>query len=68
MVIPKVKEIIMKISSDIRAENIFIAKRFDSRIQAFKNLIAIAKVLKDLRSLQFRDILDKNPHFTREFV
>eukprot|EP00801_Mesodinium_rubrum_P000765 Mrub_00765.p1 GENE.Mrub_00765~~Mrub_00765.p1 ORF type:complete len:896 (+),score=65.92 Mrub_00765:148-2688(+) len=66
--VSKVKEILMKISSDIRAENIFIAKRFDSRIQAFKNLIAIAKVLKDLRSLQFRDILDKNPHFTREFV
>eukprot|EP00801_Mesodinium_rubrum_P000784 Mrub_00784.p1 GENE.Mrub_00784~~Mrub_00784.p1 ORF type:complete len:898 (+),score=64.89 Mrub_00784:149-2695(+) len=66
--VSKVKEIIMKISSDIRAENIHIAKRFDSRIQAFKNLITAAKTIKDLRTIKYRELTEKNPDKTSQEI
>lgn len=51
MVVPKVKDLIIKISNDIELENIHIAKRFDERIQTFKVFLTAAKQLKDARTL-----------------
>jgi len=68
MQVPNVKEIILKMSSDIKEDNIHIAKRFDDRIQTFKDLIAAAKVLKDMRTIKFREIKGKNPDYSTDKI
>jgi hypothetical protein len=51
----EVKEICKKVCPDFIDEaRIYLAKKFDDKIEVFKNLIVAAKELKDMRTGEFR--------------
>lgn len=51
----EIKEICKKVCPDfIDDKRIYLAKKFDDKIEDFKNLIVAAKELKDLRTGEFR--------------
>jgi len=57
MQVGKVKELIRNICpEEIELSNVNIAKRFDSRIHVFKAFVSAAKVLKDIRSIKYREL------------
>jgi len=61
MKIDDLKKIILPISDDIQEHNIHIVKKFDERIFTFKKLIDAAKLLKDARTIKYRNMKASMP-------